>query len=105
MRASIGDKLRVHSNQVGTPDHCGQITEIRGADGGPPYLVRFEDGHERLVFPGGDAVVEPPTAQAVAAATAAAEAAAAEPGTTIEAADTQATSAQPAATDTPVDTP
>jgi hypothetical protein len=63
MRASIGDKLRVHSNQVGTPDHCGQITEIRGADGGPPYLVRFDDGHERLVFPGGDAVVETAAAE------------------------------------------
>ena len=58
MHASIGDKLRIHSNQVGTPDHCGRITEIRGANGAPPYLVQFEDGHERLVFPGGDAVVE-----------------------------------------------
>jgi hypothetical protein len=88
MRASIGDKLRVHSNQVGTPDHCGQITEIRGADGGPPYLVRFDDGHERLVFPGGDAVVEPPAAHAAAATTA-----------------TEATAAQPTATNTPADTP
>ena len=58
MHASIGDRLRIHSNQVGTPDHCGQITEIRGVNGAPPYLVRFEDGHERLVFPGGDAIVE-----------------------------------------------
>ena len=26
--------------------------------GGPPYLVRFDDGHTGLCFPGPDAVVE-----------------------------------------------
>jgi hypothetical protein len=36
-----------------------EIVEVRGADGGPPYLVRYEDGHEAVVFPGPDAVVEP----------------------------------------------
>lgn len=28
-------------------------------DGGPPYIVRFDDGHTGLVFPGPDAVVVP----------------------------------------------
>jgi hypothetical protein len=36
-----------------------QVTEVRGPDGGPPYLVRWDDsGHETLYFPGNDATVE-----------------------------------------------
>ncbi|MFD0856925.1 DUF1918 domain-containing protein, partial [Actinomadura adrarensis] len=52
MRAAIGDRLHVHGNTVGAPDKVGEIVEVRGADGGPPYMVRFEDGHTGLVFPG-----------------------------------------------------
>jgi hypothetical protein len=58
MRAQTGDRLHVHGRNVGNPDHMGEIVEVRGADGGPPYLVRFPDGHESLVFPGPDCVVE-----------------------------------------------
>jgi len=25
----------------------------------PPYLVKFDDGHTRLIYPGPDAVIEP----------------------------------------------
>jgi len=60
MEASVGDRLHVHGNAVGKPDKIGEIVEIRGASGGPPYQVRFEDGHTRLVFPGPDAVIEHP---------------------------------------------
>ena len=59
MRASVGDQLHVHGRTVGERDHLGQILEVRGADGEPPYLVRYPDGHESLVFPGPDAVIEP----------------------------------------------
>jgi hypothetical protein len=59
MRAEIGDRLHVHSRSVGEPDRMSEIVEIRGEDGAPPYLVRREDGHESLVFPGPDASVEP----------------------------------------------
>lgn len=41
-------------------DRVGEIIEVKGPGGTPPYLVRFEDGHQGLVFPGPDAVVEPP---------------------------------------------
>jgi hypothetical protein len=58
MRAEVGDRLHVHGRQVGTPDRTGEIVDVRGPDGGPPYLVRFPDGHETLVFPGPDASVE-----------------------------------------------
>ncbi|HEX2312754.1 MAG TPA: DUF1918 domain-containing protein [Thermomonospora sp.] len=58
MQATVGDRLHVHGNTVGQPDHSGEIIEVRGEGGGPPYVVRFDDGHERLVFPGPDAVIE-----------------------------------------------
>jgi hypothetical protein len=60
MNASVGDRLHVHGNTVGAPDRSGEIVEVRGEAGGPPYMVRFDDGHTRLVFPGPDAVVEAP---------------------------------------------
>jgi hypothetical protein len=59
MNGRIGDRLHVHGNVVGQPDRTGEIVEVRGESGGPPYLVRFDDGHETLVYPGPDAVIEP----------------------------------------------
>jgi hypothetical protein len=58
MRAAIGDRLHVHGRTVGQAEHVGEIIEVRGAGGEPPYVVRFVDGHTGLVFPGPDAVVE-----------------------------------------------
>jgi hypothetical protein len=58
MRAQVGDRLHVHGRTVGGGDRVGDIVEVRGPDGAPPYLVRFDDGHERLVYPGPDATVE-----------------------------------------------
>ena len=58
MQAAIGDRLHVHGNAVGQADRTGEIVEVHGAAGAPPYLVRFDDGHTRLCFPGPDAVVE-----------------------------------------------
>jgi hypothetical protein len=58
MQAAVGDRLHVHGKVVGQAEHAGEIVEVHGAGGAPPYLVRFDDGHTRLVFPGPDAVVE-----------------------------------------------
>ena len=58
MRATVGDRLHVHARVVGSSEQTSEIIEIRGPDGGPPYLVRHPDGHEALVFPGADASVE-----------------------------------------------
>jgi hypothetical protein len=57
MEAKVGEVLILKANHVGEPDRSGEIVEVRGKDGKPPFLVRFEDGHEGLVFPGPDAVV------------------------------------------------
>ncbi|WP_081882112.1 DUF1918 domain-containing protein [Cryobacterium sp. MLB-32] len=58
MRASQGDRIIIRGKTVEAPDRHGEVTEIRGTDGGPPYLVRFDDGHETMVFPGPDFVVD-----------------------------------------------
>jgi hypothetical protein len=60
MQAAAGDRLHVHGKIVGHPDRTGEIIEVRGAGGEPPYLVRFDDGHTSLVFPGPDATIEHP---------------------------------------------
>ncbi|HEX4702323.1 MAG TPA: DUF1918 domain-containing protein [Pseudonocardiaceae bacterium] len=57
MHAKIGDRLRVQSRNVGEPVRLAEIVEVRHNDGTPPYLVRFEDGHEALMFPGPDCLV------------------------------------------------
>lgn len=57
MRATVGDELVVHGRIVGQHDRVARIVEVLGTDGGPPYRVRFEDGHETLVSPGPDTVV------------------------------------------------
>ena len=59
MNAAVGDRLLVHGNTVGERDRRGEIMEVLSPDGGPPYMVRFDDGHTGLVFPGPDAVVVP----------------------------------------------
>jgi hypothetical protein len=60
MQAAVGDRLHVRANAVGQPDKIGVIVEVHGVAGAPPYLVRYDDGHTRLCFPGPDAVVERP---------------------------------------------
>ncbi|MEU0940795.1 DUF1918 domain-containing protein [Embleya sp. NPDC005971] len=44
MPASVGDRIRVGSR-------IGEIVEVLGPLGSPPYTVRFEDGREETVFP------------------------------------------------------
>jgi hypothetical protein len=58
MQASVGDRLHVHGKVVGQAEHTGEIVEVHGSGGTPPFLVRFDDGHTGLVFPGPDCIVE-----------------------------------------------
>jgi hypothetical protein len=57
--ANVGDRIRLHSNTVDTPDRVGTIVAVLGEDG-PPYRVRFDAGEETIVAPGPDALIEPP---------------------------------------------
>ena len=59
MQARVGDRIVIRGHRVGQPLRDGEVLEVRGSDGGPPYIVRWEDnGHETLFFPGSDADVE-----------------------------------------------
>ena len=57
MKAAAGDVLRIRGHRIGEPDRDAEIVEVRGDDGGPPFLVRWEDGHEGLMFPESDAEI------------------------------------------------
>ena len=59
MQASVGDEIIIKGHRVGQPDRDGEILEVRGTDGEPPYVVRWSDnGHETYFFPGSDAAVK-----------------------------------------------
>ena len=59
MHATVGDRIVIQGHHTGQAVRTCQVTEVRGPDGGPPYLVRWSDsGHETLYFPGNDATVE-----------------------------------------------
>jgi hypothetical protein len=56
--AHVGDQLVIRGHRVGEPERDAEVIEVRGDDGGPPYVVRWsDDGHESMVFPGSDAFV------------------------------------------------
>jgi hypothetical protein len=57
MHAKVGDRLVVESARVDAPRREGEVLEVHGAEGAPPYVVRWSDGHEGLTFPGPDAHV------------------------------------------------
>lgn len=59
MQAKVGDRLLVEGHTVGERRREGEVIEVRGSDGAPPYVVRWDDGHEGLCYPGGDAHVVP----------------------------------------------
>jgi hypothetical protein len=61
MKAHVGDWLVIKGTTVERPDQRGLITEVRSADGSPPYVVRWAStSHETTVFPGPDALVLTP---------------------------------------------
>jgi Domain of unknown function (DUF1918) len=57
MKADAGDEVVVHGRHVSDEDRSGVITEVHGADGAPPYRIRWEDGHESMFFPSSDTLV------------------------------------------------
>ena len=61
--AQVGDVVVIRGHAVGLRERRGRITEVRGPDGTPPYLVQWLDDphdepHEVLFFPGPDADLE-----------------------------------------------
>lgn len=59
MKAKVGDRLVIKGHRVQEPDRVAAILEVRGPDGEPPYLVRWnETGRETMMYPGTDARIE-----------------------------------------------
>ena len=59
LRARPGDRLVIRAHHTGEAEHDGEILEVLGDDGAPPYMVRWEeDGHVSRVYPGSDAYVQ-----------------------------------------------
>lgn len=58
MKAQVGDRLMVQGPHVGDKRRDGEVLEVHGEDGTPPFLVRWDDGHEGLFFPGPDVTVQ-----------------------------------------------
>jgi hypothetical protein len=52
VKAAVGDRITVHGLHVGDATRCGEVLEVKGAGGEPPYVVRWDDGHEAVFVPG-----------------------------------------------------
>jgi hypothetical protein len=57
MKAKSGDRIILAGEQVDRPTRDGEVLEVRGEDGAPPYLVRWRDGHTGLLYPGPGSVL------------------------------------------------
>jgi hypothetical protein len=54
VKASVGDRLVVSGHRVGEVERSGELVEVRGHGGAPPYRVRWPNGQESVVYPGSD---------------------------------------------------
>ena len=58
MHATVGDTIAVPGRHVGESGRVGQVLEVCGKEGEPPYVVRWQDGHEALCYPGPETRVQ-----------------------------------------------
>jgi Domain of unknown function (DUF1918) len=59
LRAQPGDRLVIRAHHTGEAEHDGEILEVLGEGGAPPFVVRWEqDGHVSRLYPGPDAYVQ-----------------------------------------------
>ena len=53
----IGDRVFIRGRHVDDSDRSGVIVAVLGRGGTAPYRARFQNGQERLIFPGPDATI------------------------------------------------
>jgi Domain of unknown function (DUF1918) len=59
MQAAVGDTIVVEGQHIGRQRRTGEIREVRGRQGEPPYIVHWRgDSSDSLVYPGSDAHIE-----------------------------------------------
>jgi hypothetical protein len=54
-----GYVIEIHGHKVGEHPRLGEILEVLGEPGREHYRVRWEDGHEAIVYPAEDALIRP----------------------------------------------
>jgi Ala-tRNA(Pro) deacylase len=54
-----GDVVTVSSRRVGEPARLGEILEVLGDVERPHYLVRWDDGHDSILYPGESTTITP----------------------------------------------
>ena len=52
VNAAAGDLVEVSGRRVGDPGRTGEIVEVLGSPEHPHYLVRWEDDHRTILYPG-----------------------------------------------------
>lgn len=58
MKAHVGDMIEVRGRHVDDVPRRGQVLEVRGPDGRPPYVMQWDDSpHVSIYYPGSDAHV------------------------------------------------
>lgn len=57
MRAQAGDWLVTEGRDADHHARRARILSVSHTDGTPPYRVRWDDGHEGLIYPGPDSHV------------------------------------------------
>jgi hypothetical protein len=63
MSGKVGDRIIVESETVGSAAREGEILEVIEGEVGVRYRIRWEDGHESLLTPGGGAAQIVPTSR------------------------------------------
>ena len=58
MDCKKGDRIAIESRQVGSGGKAGEVIEVIERTGGRHYRIRWDDGHESIMFPSSDAYVE-----------------------------------------------
>ena len=58
MHAEVGDRIAVPGRHVGDAGRIGEVIDVRGENGRPPYVVRWADGHEAVCYPGPETRVQ-----------------------------------------------
>jgi hypothetical protein len=62
MSGKVGERIVVESETVGTPSREGEILEVIEGEVGVRYRIRWDDGHESVLTPGGGAArIVPPS--------------------------------------------
>lgn len=57
MEAKVGDEIVVDARETGGARREGEVLAVRRAGDVVHYVVRWDDGHETMFYPGSDAHV------------------------------------------------